>query len=200
MNTKSMLLDRQPESEWFQVTSPDKQEEYSTDVRTGEYDYVIIDGNLVAKTEVAHYAGNIAVQSKKREQTARNHIETSIGLAKLPAIWVNEKDVDPPNSVAKQKANRIAVHISEKHGLLPMRVGASIENGLMLTYVVGSPQYVIKIEVYNDSDVAGVISLNKEIIDAIDIEDNKDVDRLLDKVVLEENQSPTTFTDQWSTL
>ncbi len=103
-----------------------------------------------------------------------SHFRNRILQAKLPAKWILA-GVQPPTAECCAKSYEIWQHLYNKFGLLPVRVSASVEGGITLSYENATNGRTLIVETYNDLEVAALINDSKRIaysenIDALDFD------------------------------
>ncbi|OGJ90700.1 MAG: hypothetical protein A2487_15305 [Candidatus Raymondbacteria bacterium RifOxyC12_full_50_8] len=105
-------------------------------------------------------------------EITRRHLENLVSDVALPKTWKTE-GLAEPNQDCKQKSKEIIYKLFDEYRILPLRVAASVENGIFFCYKdpVNSAR-ILSIEVYNDLDVAAVISEGKTIVASFDIEND----------------------------
>ena len=102
------------------------------------------------------------------------YFRNTVLQAKLPAKWISE-GVQPPTVKCRLLAYKAWEHLYTKFGLLPVRVSASVDSGVTLTYNHLTNGRTLFLEVYNDLEVAVVINDSKRIAYSENVE-NLDFD------------------------
>lgn len=74
-----------------------------------------------------------------------------------------EQGVEPPTSLSRRNSETLAIDLYESFDLVPERVAASVEGGILFAYK-RSDGLRLEIEVDNDGDIVGVISTSKQVI------------------------------------
>ncbi|MGO9613841.1 MAG: hypothetical protein ACLPX5_12500 [Dissulfurispiraceae bacterium] len=88
----------------------------------------------------------------------------------LPKKWSDE-GIYPPTIDCKNLTRTIVTKLYENYSLYPVRISASVEEGIFLKYLNHSTKRELDIEIYNDFDIAAIITTDKEIIESLDIAD-----------------------------
>lgn len=86
----------------------------------------------------------------------------------LPSKWVVE-GIHPPTSECRVLAKSAILRLLKDYQLFPSRISATIEEGVFVNYINHINKLNLSIEVYNDLDVAAIITRDKEIILSADI-------------------------------
>ena len=98
----------------------------------------------------------------------------------FPEGWIDD-GVSLPSEDCKKKTQDTAVNFVTKFNLLPLSMHASIEEGILLVFRRQEQLKSLKIEIYNDGDIAGIINDNKRVVVAIDVLENRDYETLVDE-------------------
>lgn len=86
----------------------------------------------------------------------------------LPERLLSEK-IAPPTIECKKKAQSIISILYNDFRLHPLRISASIDEGIFIKYSNYSNQKDLSIEIYNDLSVGAIVTKSKEIITSMDI-------------------------------
>lgn len=114
------------------------------------------------------------IYSEKLEKS----IQTIDKLEQQLILWVDSvtlpkrllsENIAPPTIECKNKAQSIVSNLHKNFSLHPIRISASIEEGIFIKYTNYINQRELSIEVYNDLNVAAIITKNDEIITSRDI-------------------------------
>ena len=100
-----------------------------------------------------------------------SHFRSRILQANLPARWILE-GAQPPTTECRIKSYKIWRHLYTTFGLLPVRVSASVEGGIMLSYEHATNGKTLIVEIYNDLEVAALVNESKKIIYSETINDS----------------------------
>ena len=103
-----------------------------------------------------------------------NHIkENMIDQITLRKRWEIE-GIKPPNIFCKNKTKEICLSLYDKYKIIPQKIDASIEEGIYVLYLNTRNNRTIEIEIYNDLDVAAIVTDNNinKIIASQDIKQN----------------------------
>ena len=88
----------------------------------------------------------------------------------LPKRLLSE-NIAPPTIECKNKAQSIISKLYRDFSIHPIRISASIEEGIFIKYTNYSNQRDLSIEIYNDLNVAAIVTENEETIISRDIYD-----------------------------
>ncbi|MEE8329508.1 MAG: hypothetical protein V3R54_06220 [Thermodesulfovibrionia bacterium] len=116
------------------------------------------------------YNKEFAEKSKQTFDRLENQISQWIYSVVLPQKWLTEEIV-PPTIECKNKAESTALKLYKDFHLHPIRISPSIEEGIFIKYVNHENKKELSIEIYNDLDIAAIITKNNEIIFSRDISD-----------------------------
>ena len=94
-----------------------------------------------------------------------NHWVDSVNI---PQKWV-EEGIHPPTLECRKLAKSVVLQLLKEHQLYPSRISATIEEGVFVNYVNHINKRNLSIEIYNDLDIAAIITRDKEIIISADI-------------------------------
>lgn len=86
----------------------------------------------------------------------------------LPNKWQAE-GVHPPTLECRKLAKSVVLQLLKIYQLYPSRISATIEEGAFINYINHVNKHNLSIEVYNDLDIAAIITRDKEIIMSADI-------------------------------
>ena len=106
--------------------------------------------------------------------TQLNHWIDSISI---PQKWVQEV-IHPPTLECRALAKSVVLKLLKEHQLYPSRISATIEEGVFVNYIDHINKRNLSIEIYNDLDIAVIITQDKEIITSIDIS-NEDFAKII---------------------
>jgi hypothetical protein len=90
------------------------------------------------------------------------HLRQRIVTAALPEKRLRE-GIAPPTIDCKDLATWVAISLYDKHEILPHQIGASVEEGIILVYKHLFWPRTLAVEIYNDLQVAAVVSSSKQI-------------------------------------
>ena len=99
-----------------------------------------------------------------------SHFKKKVGSLKLSEKWQKE-GVLPPNFQCKKIAKNLLVLLFDRFELMPEKIAPTIEGGIFIKYQNVENDHELIIEVYNDSDIAALISFDKKILGAFDVID-----------------------------
>lgn len=116
------------------------------------------------------YIKEFAESSKQTIDRLENQISQWIYSVVLPQKWHTE-EIAPPTIECKNKAESAALKLYKDFHLHPIRISPSIEEGIFIKYVNHENKRELSIEIYNDLDIAAIITKNNEIIFSRDIYD-----------------------------
>ncbi len=108
-----------------------------------------------------------------QKDPVRFHIrDKMIDQIRFRKDW-EKKKINPPNILSKHLTIEICFHLFDKYELIPQRINASIEGGILITYLNTQNQYTLSVEIYNDLQVAALVNDNnaKKIVKSQDITD-----------------------------
>jgi hypothetical protein len=88
----------------------------------------------------------------------------------LPKRLLSE-DIAPPTIECKKKAQSIVSKLHKNFSIHPGHISASIEEGIFIKYTNYENQRDLSIEIYNDLNVAAIVTENEETITSRDIYD-----------------------------
>ena len=86
----------------------------------------------------------------------------------LPEKWISE-GVHPPTVECKNLAKSAIVKFYKDFSIYPTRISATVEEGIFIKYINHANKKELSIEIYNDLDIAALITKGKEIITSMDI-------------------------------
>tara|TARA_A100001391_G_C5066162_1_gene277219 strand:+ start:1202 stop:1756 length:555 start_codon:yes stop_codon:yes gene_type:complete len=88
-------------------------------------------------------------------------------IRQIKSVCLTDRQVrdsfEQPNSACRKNARTAAVDLFEAFDLLPSRIAASVEGGILLAYKRGG-DLRMEIEIDNDGDITGAISTSKEVL------------------------------------
>lgn len=93
-----------------------------------------------------------------------------VGTVTLPKRLLSE-NIAPPTIECKNKAQSIISKLYRDFSISPIRISASIEEGIFIKYTNYINQQELSIEIYNDLNVAAILTKNNETITSRDIYD-----------------------------
>ena len=88
----------------------------------------------------------------------------------FPPKWRNT-DIMPPTVKCKEQTLDLVISLYRYYRLFPDRVSATIEGGMFINYRNSRSGKELSIEIYNDLDVAAIITKQNEIIRSYDLDD-----------------------------
>lgn len=91
-----------------------------------------------------------------------------VGSVTLPKRLLSE-NIAPPTIECKNKAQSIILKLYKDFSVHPIRISASIEEGIFIKYTNYKNQRDLSIEIYNDLNVAAIVTKNDETITSRDI-------------------------------
>ena len=110
--------------------------------------------------------------------TATNHVHNHIKENMIDQITLRKRweieGIKPPNIYCKNITKKICLSLFDKHNIIPHKIDASIEEGIYVLYLNTRKNRTIEIEIYNDLDVAAIVTDNNinKIIASQDIKQN----------------------------
>lgn len=113
------------------------------------------------------YIGNIE-ESIQAIDKLKHQLILWVDSVTLPKRLISE-NIAPPTIECKNKAQSIVLKLYENHRLYPIRISASVEEGVFIKYTNYINQRDLSIEIYNDSDVVAIVTRNDETITSRDI-------------------------------
>ena len=116
------------------------------------------------------YTDNKELSAKTSIDPIKNHLNAKIYSIVIPRKW-KDKDISPPTIKCKEISTELVIRLYDEYSLIPERVSATIEGGTFLLYIDFISGNNLSIEVYNDLDIAAIITNNKKIIKTFDIDD-----------------------------
>jgi hypothetical protein len=125
------------------------------------------------------YLGEEMVNAETKVDSIAYDLFSRVILTKLPQRW-REDGVVPPNHNAKQKGAELVSFLYNKFSMIPIKIGATVEGGIFLKFNSLYSGNDIAIEIYNDLDVAALVTRNKKPILAIDIHNEKDLEMAIE--------------------
>ena len=158
------------ESAWDTTTSDDVDREYCC---------VIINGKIIPKQSLHEFTQHLAEKNNALIEGVQKHIEQLLNACGFPQSWI-EENINKPNHVCKEEVLRISTLIFEKYKLMPVRVAPSVEEGILLTYWQEEKNKTLKIEIYNDLEMVGLINKDKDIVTSKNILHDQDIFTLVD--------------------
>lgn len=91
----------------------------------------------------------------------------------LSEKWISE-GIHPPTVECKNLAKSVVLKLYKDFSIYPVRISATVEEGIFIKYINHINKRELSIEVYNDLDTAAIITKEKEIIASMDIQDISD--------------------------
>lgn len=91
-----------------------------------------------------------------------------ISSVTLPKRLLSE-NIAPPTIECKNQAQATILKLYKDFSLYPIRISASIEEGIFIKYINHKNQRELSIEIYNDSEVAAIVTKYNETIVSRDI-------------------------------
>lgn len=110
------------------------------------------------------------LNGKIRIDLLLRQLEYWVSSASLSQKWINE-GLYPPTVECKELAKNIASGLYAEYSLYPIRVSATVEEGVFIKYLNHINKKELSIEIYNDLDIAALVTKGKEIIASKDIVD-----------------------------
>ena len=86
----------------------------------------------------------------------------------LPEKWISE-GIHPPTAECKNLAKSVILKFHKDFSIYPLRISATVEEGVFIKYINHINKRELSFEVYNDLDIAAIITKGKEIIISMDI-------------------------------
>lgn len=90
------------------------------------------------------------------------HLLKDIATCRVHSSLIDESEGNP-NRESRSLASHVAQDLYLAHRMSPVRVSASVEGGVMLTYRDRS-NLEMEIEIDNEGDVTGVVSTDQEVL------------------------------------
>lgn len=115
--------------------------------------------------------GNVLIKSiidNNKQNDVNKSIEDRIDRIIIPETWRKGKFY-PPNIACKQSAKKICKNLFNDYGLIASEITATIEEGIFIKFFNKNNSKVLKIEVYNNLQIAAIVVKEKNIIDSEDI-------------------------------
>ena len=103
-----------------------------------------------------------------------NHWVDSVNI---PKKWV-EEGIHLPTLECRKLAKSVVLQLLKEHQLYPSRISTTIEEGVFINYINHINKRNLSIEIYNDLDIAAIITRDKEIIISADIS-NEDFAKII---------------------
>ncbi|HEB30156.1 MAG TPA: hypothetical protein ENI15_04690 [Spirochaetes bacterium] len=100
----------------------------------------------------------------------KDYLSAKIYSIIIPRKWKDE-DISSPTIKCKEISSKLVIRLFDNYEIIPDRSSATIEGGIFLLYIDFTSGNRLSIEVYNDLDIAAIITNNKKIIKAFDIDD-----------------------------
>ena len=88
----------------------------------------------------------------------------------IPDKWRLE-EISAPTIRCKEIGSEIVRKLYKNYSIIPDRVSATVEGGIYLRYEDYRSENSLSIEVYNDLDIAAIVTKKKEILGSFDIND-----------------------------
>lgn len=113
-----------------------------------------------------------------RIENINESIQTIDKLEHQLILWVDSvtlpkrllsENIAPPTIECKNKAQSIVSKLHKDFSINPLRISASIEEGIFIKYTNHINQRDLSIEIYNDLNVAAIVTKNDETITSRDI-------------------------------
>lgn len=82
--------------------------------------------------------------------------------------WISE-GIHPPTVESKKLAKSVILKLYKDFSIYPIRISATVEEGTFIKYINRINKLELSIEIYNDMDIAAIITKGKEIITSMDI-------------------------------
>ncbi len=107
-------------------------------------------------------------QDTIRIDPAEKHITGLIYSTNIPEKW-RKDGISAPTLTCKKIAESTSHSIYKDYALIPNRISATIEEGIFINYINFDTNSILSIEIYNDSDIAAILTDGKKIIKVVDI-------------------------------
>lgn len=88
----------------------------------------------------------------------------------LSQRWIDE-GIFQPTAECKKLATNVVLKLYNEYDIYPTRISATVEEGIFIKYVNYINKKELSIEIYNDLDIASLVTKDKEIITSKDIVD-----------------------------
>jgi hypothetical protein len=99
----------------------------------------------------------------------KKQLTNLIFALQIPEKWKQET-ISPPTVFCKEIAERVTKSIYSVYRLIPQRISPTIEEGIFISYKNFDNNRSLSIEIYNDSDIAAIVTHEKRIIKVTDIQ------------------------------
>ena len=86
----------------------------------------------------------------------------------LPEKWISE-GIHPPTVECKNLAKSVILKFYKDFSMYPISISATIEEGIFIKYINHINKLELSLEIYNDMDIAAIITKGKKIIFSRDI-------------------------------
>jgi len=125
---------------------------YLSRVQAGEVLVITSDGQPVAEIKPASLG-----YGEQRRIELVDFLKGRIDDARVPSRWRDEGVADPTDE-CRRSCLELTEQLFEKHGLLPVKVVASRQEGIYLEYKSPRSGRILGIEVDNELDIVAVVS------------------------------------------
>lgn len=150
----------------------------SSSLQKETYDYVVIRDKAVPRSTLPDYLDVTLDELEKKNSTVIHHLESMLETSQFPSSWEID-NVNKPTTYCKKQSLKIAYMIFDKHNVIPLRIAPSVEEGILLTYFNKNKNRSLKIEIYNNKEVVGLINNNKTVSFCEELNSSKDFNHIL---------------------
>ncbi len=116
------------------------------------------------------YIEEFSESSKQTVDRLEQQISPWVYSVARPEKW-DAEEISPPTVECKNKTESTVLNFYKNFQLYPTRISASIEEGIFIKYINHENQKELSIEIYNDLDIAAIITRHNEILFKKDISD-----------------------------
>lgn len=116
------------------------------------------------------YIKDFSESSKQTVDRLEHQLSHWVYSVARPKKW-DAEEIAPPTVECKNKTESTVLNFYKNFQLHPIRISASIEEGIFIKYINHENQKELSIEIYNDLDIAASITKHNEIIFTKDISD-----------------------------
>jgi len=114
------------------------------------------------------YSDKTILKTNISIEPIKDHLRAKTISVPFPVKWRLE-GISPPTIKCKEITLNVVLKLYDDFFLIPDRVSSSIEEGIFLKYIDYLSGNYLSIEIYNDLDIAAIITNGDKIIKAIDI-------------------------------
>ncbi|MCP4336580.1 MAG: hypothetical protein GY679_01880 [Mycoplasma sp.] len=86
----------------------------------------------------------------------------------IPIRWKHE-GVSTPNKTCKSLTKKVVDSLFLSYSLEPERIAVSMEGGILVNYINYKNENNLSIEIYNDLDIAAIVTKSKKTIKVMDV-------------------------------